>query len=135
MLFICLLTGMQTIKAQTAEETLEWLNVKKVDIERNNGSVYSADKLRAADHYSSIAHDIQWQNIKEVIIKKGYGIVVKGKVIERCFKGCDWDDKSAESLTIYCWDSSPPEMIEKFVKALKHMAELKGAKFLNDNLF
>ena len=136
-LAICLMVAMQTVNAQTEAETLEWLNVKKVDIERFDYSMYSSEKLRAAGPYEDLPSDIKWEDIKEIIFSANKeSIVVKGKVLYRCLRSeCDWDNKEVESLTIYCKSSAPSETIERFVKALKHMAELKGAKFLKDDLF
>ena len=33
------------------------------------------------------------------------------------------------------FDTAPKEEVAKFIKGLKHLAQLKGAKFINEDLF
>lgn len=130
--------GLSIANAQTEAETLEWLNVKKVDIGYDDDINFSAENMTVCSYSCDFKDVILWKNIKEITIENnGYSnqITIKGKVTKRCLsQGCKWDNREEDSLYFIC-SREKKELQEKFVKALKHIAEMKGAKFIKDDLF
>ncbi|MGV0927108.1 hypothetical protein ACTS9K_08065 [Empedobacter sp. ULE_I145] len=114
--------------AQTEEQTLEWLNAKKTEIYSvysltvSNGKLeISKDRIRAYSD-DGAQSDFQWNEIKD--LKEDYGDI---KVV---FNSTYNGKTSFIRFSIY-----NTELRGKYLKALKHMATLKGAKLVDDDLF
>jgi tRNA A37 threonylcarbamoyladenosine modification protein TsaB len=120
--------------AQSEAETLEWLNVKKGEIYLGNSTSntvggYSPGKTLLFDeNVVKLASTdgawtgIGWKNIKDIKVDAPYLEIVSDREYE--------NKKSYVRLYI-----SSLELREKYVKALKHMATLKGAQLVKDDLF
>ncbi len=120
---------------QTEEETLEWLKVKKTDISEhwsmsNNVSSdapgvtlkFESDLIKVASTNGAWT-TIDWENIKD--------FKVDGADI-KVVSGVDYSSTQKYFIRLRINDSS---MREKYLKALKHMASLKGAVLLKEDLF
>lgn len=128
---ICLLAFLNfatQTHAQTKEETIEWLNIKKTEV-RNiysvtvyNGSLeITSEQLYAYDNEGG-SSKYTWNEIKEIRDDGGWIMIV----FNNTYKG--------ETCYIK-FIINNDELRGKYIKALKHMATLKGAKLLNDDLF
>jgi hypothetical protein len=129
-LLIILCLGASQLFAQSEAETLEWLNVKKIDIKfpkTNNieydGSVEFTKDLIKVTNKTGTYFNMTWNDIKEVKL-------VSGNEIEIVF-GYVYSGKPG---FIRLWFSDT-ELKMKMQKALKHMATLKGAKMIDSDLF
>ena len=116
---LCLLLFVSIIvKAQSADETLDWLRAKQPAMKGN-----SITMDETAIHYGNAEKksSIQWSKIKDVTSKLIDITVVSDEVVngKNVFIRFDIDYKISD----------------KFVKALKHLAELKGAKLVKDDMF
>lgn len=130
LLLIILCLGMSQLFAQSEAETLEWINVKKIDMlffKTNNieyeGSVeFTKDQLKIANKTGTY-FNMNWNDVKEVKlvgtveIEVVFGYVYSGK-------------PGFIRLSVY-----NAELKVKVQKALKHMATLKGAKMIDSDLF
>lgn len=128
-LFVLFL-GLGMANAQTEAETLEWLNTKKADLGRpstNTISYYDLSKLDISTEKLHAYSDegaytkISWNSIKDIKIE-GRNITI---VSNEMYKGKN------SFIQFDVNDAIRP----KYLKALKHMATLKGAKLVNDDLF
>ena len=124
--------------AQTVEETLEWLDAKKVHISdyyssSNNVGQYLGNVLEFSMDGISIRNDdkgvwtkFNWFDITDVTTDDEYdrGISVINK--KKNDKGHNY------VISIHVENS---ENRKKFIKAIKTMATLKGAKLVKEDLF
>lgn len=138
MMGICLLAGLQTVKAQTEAETLEWLNVKKSEISLSdyNGShsnvvssgskgktlLFDSDIIKLASTDDESWTTIIWKNIKDFKMDDCCIDIVSDK---------EYLNKKT-FIRLAIWNS---EMRGKYLKALRNMAVLKGATLIKDDLF
>jgi hypothetical protein len=130
LLLIILCLGASQLFAQSEAETLEWLNVKKIDIlspKSNNieygGSVeFTKDLIKITDA-KGIYFNMTWNDIKEVKMSGNYEIEI---VFGYVYSG----KPGYIRLSVY-----NAELKLKMQKALKHMATLKGAKMIDSDLF
>ncbi len=114
--------------AQTEQQTVEWLNAKKTEVYNvysltvSNGKLeITKERIRAYSEDGAQSY-YQWHEIKD-IKKSGYYIEV---VSNSTYNG----KTSYISFAI-----SNEELRGKYLKALKHMATLNGAKLIDDDLF
>lgn len=117
--------------AQTEIETLEWLNTKKAEvynIESTTIGYYDNGKLEITSEMLHVYGKdggytkINWNEIKDIKMS-GYTITI---VSSNMYNGKNSNIR---------FDISTDELRGKYLKALKHMATLKGAKLVNDDLF
>lgn len=116
---LCLLLFVSIIvKAQSAEETLEWLRAKQPAI-RGNSVTIDENSIRYSNNENKIS--IDWSKIKDVTDKYLEITIVGNELIN--------------GKNVFIRFSIDGKISEKFAKALKHLAELKGAKLVKDDLF
>lgn len=114
--------------AQTEQQTVEWLNAKKTEVYNvysltvSNGKLeITKDRIRAYDDGGD--SDYQWHEIKDIKIGSYNDIKV---VFDYTYNG---------KTSYILFSISDSELRGKYFKALKHMAILKGAKLVDDDLF
>jgi len=132
LLLIGLFTSLSTLKAQSAEETLEWLKVKKDEIYTYQSHSCNFPSYQdKVINFSTTAiifkkgdYDVQgyWKYIKEVKEDRDYIRIVY-----------DWN--CAADPLYQAIHLPSDEVRKKFIRALKHMATLKGAKLIDSDLF
>ena len=114
--------------AQTEAQTLEWLNTKKAEIYCASSRIFEGycptleineNYLKVYDRKGSYTK-ILWNEIKD--IKEGIKIVSN-----EMYQG--------KNVYLVLRFFQNQELEAKYLKALKHMATLKGAKLVNDDLF
>lgn len=106
-------------QAQTADETLEWLRTKQPSLGGN--SITIDQKFIKVTNDKDVT-SIEWSKIKDVT-RKNFEIKIVGDELvngKNIFINIRVDDF---------------RISDKFVKALRHLAELKGAKLIKDDLF
>src|SRR5690606_1398862 len=127
--------------AQTAEQTIEWLNAKKTNI-ITSLSYYQSDKKGDLNsvHFSTeeisfgyfewiydknypFTGSISWKDINDIHDEGHLEIMIKAGLTSK-------GENRYISLYIRDHDSR-----NKFIKALTHMASLKGAKLIDKDLF
>ncbi len=121
--------------AQSEVETLEWLNVKleemkypeshTVDIESPDIELHFKSDYIQLTSSSGASTSFYWKNIKEVKLGGSYDhtiVILTG----------DKYEGRPRFINVYI---SNKELRTKTIKALKHMATLKGAKLINNDLF
>ncbi|RZM19164.1 MAG: hypothetical protein EOO88_38780 [Pedobacter sp.] len=116
------------VKAQSEAETLEWLRTKQqtirdvssdVIVRRNGKLTIDLSSIKVSNAETST--NIPWNKVKDVTVSLYDITIVSNELV---------DGKNAFiRLTI---DSS---IAGKYSKALRHMATLKGAKMVKDDLF
>ncbi|MFD1258821.1 hypothetical protein ACFQ3S_18580 [Mucilaginibacter terrae] len=132
LLFVLLVTATLTY-AQSETETLEWLNIKKTEITLGSSysstvSSYSTVKLLLTNETMRLENDKgawtegNWSSIKEVKNENNYVKIIYN---------FNYDNKPT-IIGLYISDSA---IKEKYIKAVKHMATLKGAKMIDSDLF
>jgi len=123
-----------SLKAQSAEETLEWINIKKIDISsydcfsrsiknRNAKKTFefTTAYFKATDESGGFALGL-WKEIKEV--KKKNNVELEIVFV--------YDETKQDYLSIRLQDEA---LRDKYYRAFKHMATLKGAKMIDSDLF
>ncbi|MGV8946384.1 MAG: hypothetical protein ACOH1N_08150 [Lutibacter sp.] len=125
-----------TTKAQTKEETLEWLNVKKSEIRGAISNTYHGDitavVIVITESYIKISTDdksykdeppisILWSEIKDIIAIQDY-IIIKTSVSYK---------NETKFIKLYF----NLDIKKSFITALKHMATINGATLIKDDLF
>lgn len=127
--------------AQTAEQTIEWLNAKKTNIDTYY-SYYHSDRLGKLNsvHFSTeeisfeyfqwvydknypFTGSISWKDINDIHYEEFSKIMIKAGLTS---KG------ENRYIELYIKDQ---DSRNKFIKALTHMASLKGAKLIDEDLF
>jgi len=107
-----------TAKAQTANETLEWLRAKQPAI-RCNCVSFDDSTIRISEKEEKAT--IQWSNIKD-ITNNLLAITVVG-------------DEVIDGKNVFIRFYIDSKVLPQYVKALKHLAQVKGAKFVKDDMF
>jgi hypothetical protein len=118
------------VSAQSEVETLDWINVKKIDMQfpKSNTVTYSGvleftkDNFKVSNSAGAYTNTI-WSSIKEVKLKNTNEIEV---VFNTSYNG---------QPTFIGFTVSDKELRTKIQKALIHMATLKGAKLIDSDLF
>lgn len=154
---ICLLLclGFATeSKGQTVEQTIEWLNSKIPSlcisedfgktIKFNNELCMKASQLVVGDKRIIQSHSFNYIDIKSVSYiqeeikgQPHYVIKLTGNFNENEI-GYNGEIINSKKIRVTDFTFNPSvqkEEIIKIVKALKHIASLKGAKLVNDDLF
>ena len=152
---ICLLiTASYSVKAQTLEQTMDYINVNlqnylvnKIDITVIEKGIDMTLSLRGYDNARYRFARLFMANIKSVdysIDKDGW---VKITASGKCYafntgynsktEGpfADYETVAPQSVTILLQKNTPIENVKRIIKAMKHAAELEGAKLINDDLF
>lgn len=133
-LFLLLSAGLVTAQAQTAAETLEWLKAKAAEVD--NSYIYSTTvdggnrKIEITSDHIKVYSDNgasttgTWHTIKEIKpFADAYGIKI---ILEGTYEG---------NQRYIRFDIRPSSIRDRYIKALKHMAVLKGARLIDENLF
>jgi uncharacterized protein YxeA len=117
------------LKAQTVEETLEWMNAKKDEVlyVYSNTVSHSGKIKLTSDQIEAYKDDgaysrYTWSKIKDAKIES--------MIVKIIFD--DTYDGAPAYIKLFMNSS---EIAEKFVKAIRNMATLKGAKLVKDDLF
>ena len=116
--------------AQTEAETLEWLNTKKADLGHPSTNTIS--------HYDNTKLDISIEKLHAYSDKGGYTKINWDSIKDIKISSTDIEivsNEMYEGRNSYIKFYVPNAIILKYLKALKHMATLKGAKLVNDDLF
>ena len=137
LLGICLLTGLQTVKAQTAQETIDWLSSKTLLWVYAGGNNIKSDRWEGDFEFSATQitftiknlnepFSLDWGDLKE--------IATEGKIITLISYKL-YEGKINKYITINIKSVTTNEEKQKYLKALKHIATLNNAKLLKDDLF
>jgi hypothetical protein len=110
--------AMLVAKAQTANETLEWLRAKQPAI-RCNCVSFDETTIRISEKEEKVT--IQWSKIKDITSNLLAITIVSDEVID--------------GKNVFIRFYIDGKIIPQYAKALKHLAELKGAKFVKDDMF
>jgi hypothetical protein len=129
-IFILLAVNAQ---AQSEQETLAWLKVKTVSIAKSYSTYVSSNIHRldiTDDHIKDSGDDaytqISWSQIRSVELSWANRSI---KIIS------DEMHNGAAVVIQLDFYMSQQELATQVKKALEHMATLKGAKLVNDDLF
>lgn len=152
-LFVLFL-GLGTARAQTAEQTIEWLNAKVPPLQRDpdfsstirfkDEFCESGNSIETTTKNVVESHVFNYSNIKSVSFIQSeiknqlcYKIILTGdfKEIRLGHEGKIEGTKKIDRTSFIFNPSVQKEEIARIVKALKHLATIKGAKLLDDNLF
>lgn len=116
--------------AQSEDETLDWINVKKIDMQFPKSNTVAYDgvleftkDLFKITNKAGAYTNMYWSAVKEVKQKGTADVEV---VFNNTYNG----QTTFISFTVY-----DKELRSKIQKALKHMATLKGAKLIDSDLF
>lgn len=158
-IFFALFLTIGLANAQTEEQTLEWLNAKVsvsslFDVHGNNtsfSSEYCINPTSASGNTVLKTANIIYSKIKTVSyrynpekdlgggsrILESHQIVLSGDFKEYTY---NYDGKLTETSEIHSTNFAfkpniEKEEIMKIMKAIKHIATLKGAKLVDDDLF
>jgi hypothetical protein len=134
---ICMLFAFSNVNAQTEEETIEWLKYKVLSLSENGDMVkFNKSEMTVPTAWGTESHVVTSYDI--IPYSKIKYITFKEKTLSIEFIGefTDYKNKSiGKSYIISIFDTAPKEEVAKFIKGLKHLAQLKGAKFINEDLF
>jgi hypothetical protein len=118
------------VSAQSEEETLDWINVKKIDMQYAKSNTVAYDgvleftkELFKVSNKAGAYTNMNWSSVKEVKQKGTYEIEV---VFNTTYNG----QTTFINVTVY-----DKELRGKIQKAFMHMATLKGAKLIDSDLF
>ena len=146
LLTICLLiTASYSVKAQTLEQTMDYINVNlqnflvhKDDIQVFARGIDKTISTWGAGERHTFTR-LFMANIKSVdyvVNSDGFVIItVTGKCYVFKIEKPLYDKVAPQSITIYLQKRIPLENVKRIIKAMKHAAELEGAKLINDDLF
>ena len=134
---ICMLFAFSNVNAQTEEETIEWLKYKVLSLSENGDMVkFNTSEMTVPTEWGTESHTVNsydvipYSNIKNITFNE--------KTLSIKFIG-DFTTNKKKSINISyitsIFDTVSKEDIAKFIKGLKHLAQLKGAKFINEDLF
>ncbi len=138
LLTICLImVTIFTVNAQTETETIQWINAKKVDImyekpPNSEARNFDSEKISSyvfPDSESNTKYHrfIKWTDITDISYNnKSRDILIKGKVVSA---------SEDNYIRMSCIDTADKALIDKMIKALSHMATLKGATLVKEDLF
>lgn len=153
LLFIYVVFFSSQLFAQTAEETVEYINSKLLlQHSDSRGEVNNEGIIRIMNTSPFDPRDItlgNWSQIKSItylVNEKGRWVItisVPAIIYESWFKKSDYIFREKDfqktstdnSIVIWFGEKIPEDEIKKLTKALKHMAALKGAKLVKEDLF
>ena len=144
--------------AQTAQETAQWLNAKLKaamyfgviagdtsisTTSMNSHTMYSLNGNTGEFSDWVDAFSVSFGDLTDVSSKSGYENDGKGQVpvtliiltgkVSQCVQQQPCQDEPFVAIDLN--SSTPPETVNSIVKALKHIAQLNGARMVNDDLF
>lgn len=108
------------VKAQTADETLEWLRAKQSAISQSVGDLKIDETSIKVSNEEKITN-ILWSKIKDIRLKFRDITIVSDELVN-----------GKSTFIVLMID---PEIASKYAKALRHLATLKGAKMVKDDMF
>lgn len=139
-----------TIKAQSLEETIDYINAnilnyaynKKLSLTcESNYCDFITGYLTTSGETASF-HRMYLKDIKSVAYStnsEGFILIsILGKVVsyESDYRGnFNSEDLNVSNIIIFFNSSTPIDKVNKIIKAMKHAAELGGAKLVNEDLF
>lgn len=117
-----------SVNAQSQAETLEWLRAKQPSIRdmssnliaRGNGKL-TIDETSIKLSTEGSSTNIQWDKVKDITLNYSNITIVSE----------DLTDGNGTFIRL----NTDVNISSKFIKALKHMATLKNAKMVKDELF
>jgi hypothetical protein len=134
------------LKAQTLEQTTEFIETTIAPYSVGDTFIsFHPDSIKYSNitttHGQPNIQSIKYNNIKSITHSKekiGDGteyiwIDIVGRVT--FFSGYDNKYTNQTHFSIRINDNTPIPIVEKLIKAIKHAAELKGAKLVNENMF
>lgn len=134
---ICMLFAFSNVNAQTEEETIEWLKYKVLSLSENGDMVkFNKSEMTVPTTWGTQTHAVTSYDI--IPYSKIKNITFRDKTLSIEFIGEFTTDKNkliGKSFITSIFDTAPKEEVAKFIKGLKHLAQLKGAKFINEDLF
>lgn len=140
LLILTLIASAFFANAQTEQQTLEWLNIKKssfaylqipaINVYLFSGKdwdnlIFNSTSISFTSNKGAI--DINYNDIREIINPKFEQLAENSYFVLKV--------KTTKANELLSFWSNDYALTEKFVKALKHIAILKGAKLVDDNLF
>lgn len=138
------------VAAQTADEISDWLQLKFVQFHAWDGQpiLMNDDRLSYVQGYNTqsrrphLIWEMKWREIKGFAWSRdddrSVKLGVSGPSILRRLPDLDSgsDSRTEEAnMTINLKPSMPDEEVDRMVKALKQLAELRGATLIDDTLF
>ncbi len=141
---ICLLiTASYSVKAQTLEQTMDYINVNLQNYLLNKQSTQvfargidgtNSDWQGLRSHFTRLfMADIK--SVDYSIIGCCVQITATGECYAFKNEKPNYDNVAPNSISIWLQKSTPIENVKRIIKAMKHAAELEGAKLINDDLF
>lgn len=139
-----------TIKAQTLEETMDYLNANILNYayDKNRALKYENNYCdKTTSHIVTSGERVSFnrmllKDIKSIAFStNSEGLIVislLGKVM--CYQS-DYNgnfnskDLNVSQVEIYLNSSTPIDKVNRIIKGMKHAAELGGAKLINEDLF
>jgi hypothetical protein len=146
LILLCLLSLVAFgLKAQTLEQTTEFIETTIAPYSIGGTFIsFHPDSIKYSNTTTIRQPNIQsikYNNIKSITHSKdkiGDGteyiwIDIVGRVT--FFSGYDNTYTNQTHFSIRINDNTPIPIVEKLIKAIKHAAELQGAKLVNENMF
>ncbi len=139
-----------TIKAQTLEETMDYLNanilnyanLKNIALKYENNYFDQTTEWVQSTGERTKFNRVYLKDIKSIAFStdtNGFIVVsILGKVhsYEIDYKGnSNGKDLNISQTQMYLNSSTPIDKVNRIIKAMKHAAELGGAKLVNEDLF
>jgi hypothetical protein len=145
-LMLILIFTSLTTKAQSLSETMDYIGVnlsnyaydKGFPTKCTNNALEKPTANYAADGRRRNFTKVFMTHIKSVNYSIGEGniiITVVGKSFLFEFEKLLVDEVGPQSISIFLLPTTPIENVKRIIKAIKHAAELEGAKLINDDLF
>lgn len=145
-LMLILIFTSLTTKAQSLSETMDYIGVnlsnyaydKGFPTKCTNNALEMPTANYAADGSRKRYTKVFMKHIKSVNYSIGNGTVIITVVGESFLfeeEKLLVDKVGPQSISIFLLPTTPIENVKRIIKAIKHAAELEGAKLINDDLF
>ena len=136
-IILCLTFSFIYTNAQTETETIEWLKYQVLSVSEDGDIIkFNNDEMIIPTTWGTESKKvtsfdiIHYSKIKKIEFKENnLAIELIGD-----FK-TDKNKSIGKSFITGVFNNIDKKEIEQFVKGIKHLAILKGAKFINENLF
>ncbi|ANI87928.1 hypothetical protein A9P82_00500 [Arachidicoccus ginsenosidimutans] len=146
LLILAFVASMLAVKAQenkpTFGETVIWVESKYQSLSPDNWYIRVLDDgiYYTCDNNCSVQEQKGWKYVTDVTYYKTdkgeYAIrVPSGQGFSEHFSTGEPIQSAHTCLTFYVKKNTSEMDVQKLIKALKHIATLKGAKLIDDNLF
>jgi hypothetical protein len=145
---ICLLiTASYSVKAQTLEQTMDFIGANLKNYAKfehfttkcTNNALEIPTQIITSNNSRRNYTKVFMKHIKSVNYSIGASDDRRITIVGQCFlfefEKLVVDQVEPQSITIYLLASTPIENVKRIIKAIKHAAELEGAKLINDDLF